>query len=123
MHYHKTGKQLQLKEDYRFHADLHIQAAENNHHPLIDIDSRGHLLIRTGFQCQSARLAPSAITARASIIYSALCTLLQQGVIAPKEKAKINEILVRLAMEDGLQPLLSIPMFWAQHLMGRQDGK
>ena len=121
--YQKTAKQLILQQDCRFHADLSVIAPEQNNNSLLSIDRRGHLHISEGFQCRLVRLSPSDVTARASIVYAALCDLMQQGVIAKDQKAKINEILVRIAMEDGLQPLLSIPIFWAQHFLGHQDGK
>ena len=113
----------QLEQDYHFTADIRVKAPENNRNPLLTINRRGQLGIAKGYGFNQARASFGAkSTVRGSLLYSALCELMAQSVIAQDQKAKVNEILVRIAMEDGLMPLMSIPVYWAQEVLGRKDG-
>ncbi|NRB42826.1 MAG: hypothetical protein HRU20_30880 [Pseudomonadales bacterium] len=114
----------QLEQDFSFTADIHVNAPDNNSNPALKINRRGQLTIQKGYGFNNTRATFGAkSTVRASLIYNALCELMAQSVIPKDQKDKINEILVRIAMEDGLLPLMSIPVFWAQQLLGRNDGQ
>ena len=114
----------QLEQDFKFTADVHVAAPEKNTNPHLKINRRGQLSISKGYGFSKTRASFGAkSTIRASLIYNALCELMSQSVIPQDQKAKVNEILVRIAMEDGLMPLMSIPVYWAQEILGRNDGQ
>lgn len=111
-----------LDQDFTFTADVAVIAPEKNTHPLISINRRGQLTIQAGYGFNKARFSFSSTSlARGSLIYCALCELIACGAIAQNQKGKVDEILARIAMEDGMMPLMSILVFWGQQLLGRKD--